>query len=59
MDLEHVTWITVHGLGLISMSHSNDHFATCPDLLGEFEHVLGLIRPDNLLCHQQITSPLI
>ena len=27
MDLERVTWIIVHLLGLISMSHSNDHFA--------------------------------
>ena len=27
MDLERVTWITVHLLGLNSMSHSKDHFA--------------------------------
>ena len=59
MDLERVTWITVHLLGLHSMSHSNDHLPTCPDLLAVFERVLGLIRPDKLLCHQQITSPLI
>ena len=32
---------------------------TSPDLLIVFEHVLGLIRPDKLLCHQQITSPLM
>ena len=27
--------------------------STCPDILGVFEHVLGLIRPHKLLCHQQ------
>ena len=27
MDLERVEWITVHLLGLNSMSHSEDHFA--------------------------------
>ena len=38
MDLERVTWITVHLLGLNSMSHSNDHFANLSRfcIVGEF-----------------------
>ena len=57
MDLERVTWITVHLLVLNFMSHSNDHFANLSR--SSWSISACLIRPDKLRCHQQITSPLI
>ena len=55
MDLERVTWITVHLLGLNSCPIPMTILPTCPDLLGVFEHVLCLIWPDKLLCHQLLS----